>query len=130
VTRIGSVTEMRLFHIIAPDAWADAVAKGEYRPSSLDTEGFVHFSFAGQVAATANLRYGDEADLVVVEVDPGAVAAELRVEDSYGSGTEFPHLYGAIPTAAARAVVPLTRDAHGDWTFTPGAASAAASPDR
>ena len=130
MTRVGSVPGMRLFHIIAPDAWADAVALGEYRPSSLESEGFVHFSFAEQVAGTANLRYRDEADLVVVEVDPSAVGAELRVEDSYGSGTEFPHLYGAIRTSAARAVIPLTRDGNGDWEFTPGDAGAAASPDR
>lgn len=128
--RLGSVAGMRLFHIIAPDAWADAVALGEYRPSSLGTEGFVHFSFAEQVAGTANLRYRDEADLVVVEIDPSDVEAELRVEDSYGSGTEFPHIYGAIPTAVARAVVPLTRGADGDWVFTPGDAGAAASRDR
>lgn len=121
---------MRLFHIIAPEAWADAVAHGEYRPSSLESEGFVHFSFADQVAATANLRYREETDLIVVEVDPGAVGAEVRVEDSYGSGTEFPHVYGAIPTAAARSITPLTRDAEGAWTFTPGDAAAAASLDR
>ena len=112
---------MRLFHLVAPDVWADAVAAGEYRPESLGREGFVHFSFADQVSGTANLRYRDEPELVVVEVDAAAVGAELRVEDSYGSGSEFPHLYGPVPTAAAVAVHPLRRTAAGDWSFTPPA---------
>ena len=108
---------MRLFHLVAPDVWARAVAAGEYRPASLAGEGFVHFSFADQVSGTANLLYRDEPELVVVEVDPAGVGAELRVEDSYGSGTEFPHVYGPVPTAAAVAVHPLRRAVDGDWVF-------------
>lgn len=112
---------MRLFHLVEPVVWEAAVAAGSYAPASLATEGFVHFSFAEQVAGTANLRYRDVPELVVVEIDPGRVEAELRVEDSYGSGTEFPHVYGPIPASAAVAVHPIVRDAAGDWTFSPGA---------
>ncbi len=112
---------MRLFHLVAPDVWAGAVRAGEYRPESLAGEGFVHFSFAEQVSGTANLRYRDEPELVVVEVDPAALDAELRVEDSYGSGTEFPHVYGPVPASAAVAVHPLRRTAGGDWVFDPPA---------
>jgi uncharacterized protein (DUF952 family) len=90
-----------LFHIVDRDEWAAAEARGVYRPASLDTDGFVHFSFAHQVRATAALHYPDVPNLVVVEIDPTRVEAELRVEDTYGSGTEFPHVYGPIPTAAA-----------------------------
>ncbi|WP_375484044.1 DUF952 domain-containing protein [uncultured Jatrophihabitans sp.] len=110
---------MRLFHLVTPQAWAAAVEAGEYRPASLAAEGFVHFSFAEQVAGTANLLYRDEPELVVVEVDTDAVPAEVRVEDTYGHGAEFPHVYGPVPTAAAVAVHPLARGANGDWTFTP-----------
>ncbi|SHH03169.1 Uncharacterized conserved protein, DUF952 family [Jatrophihabitans endophyticus] len=112
---------MRLFHLVTPVAWAEAVAAGSYAPSSLATEGFVHFSFADQVGGTANLLYRDVAELVVVEIDPERTGAELRVEDSYGTGTQFPHLYGPVPVAAAVAVHPIARDEAGDWTFSPGA---------
>lgn len=110
---------MRLFHLVEPAVWDAAVAVGSYAPPSLETEGFVHFSLAEQVAGTANLRYREHGALVVVEVDPAAVDAELRVEDSYGTGTEFPHIYGPIPTAAAVAVHPIERDGAGDWMFSP-----------
>ena len=116
---MGHDGPMRLFHLVVPEVWSAAVSVGEYRPPSLAAEGFVHFSFAEQVTGTANLRYRDEPDLVVVEIDPDAVGAELRVEDSYGSGTEFPHVYGPVPTAAAVAVHPLARTATGDWHFAP-----------
>jgi uncharacterized protein (DUF952 family)/lysophospholipase L1-like esterase len=96
-----------LFHIVTPAAWAEAAATGEYRPASLADEGFVHFSFAHQVAATLNLRFADAGDLVVIEVDAGAVPTEIVVEDSYGSGTAFPHVYGPVPREAAVAVHPV-----------------------
>jgi uncharacterized protein (DUF952 family) len=121
---------MRIFHIVAPEVWAEAVDAGEYRPASIAAEGFVHFSFADQVAGTANLIYRDQPDLVVVEVDADRVGAELKVEDSYGGGTEFPHVYGPIPPESAIAIHPLHRADDGSWTFSPDGADAAASPDR
>src|SRR3954463_6265352 len=111
------MNHMHLFHIVDPAIWAQAVENGEYRPPSLGSEGFVHFSFAEQVESTANTRYRGAADLVVIEIDPDALDGELRIEDSYGSGTEFPHIYGPIPTAAAVTTHRLTRDDTGDWVF-------------
>lgn len=118
-----------LFHIVTRTAWARATAAGEYRPPSLQSEGFVHFSFADQVSATANLLYRDVEDLIVVEFDPSRLGSRVVVEDSSGSGTDFPHVYGAIPASAAVRIHPLSRGASGDYAFTPGRASAAASPD-
>jgi len=108
---------MRLFHIVAPVAWASAIERGEYAPSSLETEGFVHFSFADQVEIVANARYRDEPDLQVIELDSADISHEIRVEDSYGSGTDFPHVYGAIDPRAPVAIHPLTRDEAGNWRF-------------
>jgi uncharacterized protein (DUF952 family) len=54
-----------------------------------------------------------------VEIDTDGVGAELRIEDTYGSGTEFPHVYGPIPTTVAVAVHPIDRTTEGAWTFSP-----------
>ena len=116
-----------LFHLVAPEDWP---AVGWYRPDSLRTEGFVHLSFADQVAGSANRHYGDAPALAVVELDPAALGAPVVVEDSYGSGTAYPHVYAAMPVAAAVAVHPMRRGDDGAWQFSPGAAAAAASPDR
>jgi uncharacterized protein (DUF952 family) len=114
------LSDDRLFHIVAPDVWAAAVEAGEYRPPSLAAEGFVHLSYADQVQGVANARYRDEPVLQVVELDPTRITEPIRVEDSYGSGAEFPHVYGVVdPTWAVR-IHPLARDRAGDWTFSAG----------
>lgn len=134
-----------LFHILQRGVWTAALAAGEYRAASLDTEGFIHCSFADQVAGVANRLYRDVADLCVVEFEQGRIPARVVVEDSYGSGTAFPHVYGPIPVNAAIAVHELMRGADGTYLFTAGGftaggftaggftaggAGASASPDR
>jgi uncharacterized protein (DUF952 family) len=122
---------VRIFHIVAPEAWSVAQATGEYTPDGYSCEGFVHFSFAHQVAAVANASYRGEPDLIAIEVESDAVPAELRVEDCYESGQPFPHVYGPIPIAAVRGTTRLTRATNGDWEFTvPGDAAVPASTDQ
>ncbi|MDT4891989.1 MAG: hypothetical protein QOE97_1024 [Pseudonocardiales bacterium] len=116
----------RIFHIVERGAWALAESAGEYRPDSLLTDGFVHFSFADQVADTANLLFADAVNICVVEFDPERSGLTVVLEDSYGSGTQFPHVYGPIPTSAAVAVYDLDKDADGRYRFSPGAGDAAA----
>lgn len=116
-----------VYHLVDPAVWAAAGA--EYRPESLAAEGFVHLSFTDQVAGSADRHLADASALVALEVDPAAAGAELVVEDSYGSGTAFPHLYGPLPRAAVVRVIPLRR-AGGRWQFNADGAAAPASPDR
>jgi uncharacterized protein (DUF952 family) len=106
-----------IFHVVAAPDWHAACELGRYAPESLATEGFVHFSFSHQVAATANHRYRDRADLIVVEIDPGKLQQPVVVEDLYGMDEEFPHVYGAIPTDAAVAEHPLLCDPSGAFMF-------------
>jgi uncharacterized protein (DUF952 family) len=101
-----------------------------YAPASLAAEGFVHLSFADQVEAVANARYRDVPELVAVEFDPATLGVEVRVEDSYGEGTAFPHAYGPLPADAVVAVHALERTPGGAWRFNPGRAADRASPDR
>ena len=119
-----------LFHIVARPAWQAAVEGGEYRAESLDREGFIHCSFASQVAAVANARYSGVDGLCVVELDPARVDARIVVEDSYGSGTAYPHVYGPIPPSAAVRVHDLARDEGGAYRFTACGAAGAASSDQ
>jgi len=103
-----------VFHLVSPHDWP---AAGWYRPPSLATEGFVHLSFADQVAGSANRHLAGADELLAVELDPVAVGADIRVEDTYGSGTAFPHAYGPIPVSAALAMHRVERDPGGHWRF-------------
>lgn len=106
-----------LFHIVERGTWALAESAGEYRPESLQSDGFVHFSFAGQVANTANRFYADAVNLCVVEFDPELLGAPVVLEDSHGTGEQFPHLYAPVPAAAAVAIHDLPRGTDGQYSF-------------
>jgi len=112
---------MIVFHIVPSAEWSAAVAGGSYAPASLAAEGFIHFSYADQVAATANRYYRHLDDLLVVQADLTGVPGEVKVEPSLATGELFPHLYGPLPTAHAVNVHPLRRDDAGDYVFSPDA---------
>ena len=96
-----------LFHLVDGPTWRAAVVTGEYRPASLADEGFVHFSFADQVAQTARRHYPDVPELLSLEVDPELLTAPVVVEDLTGSGEAFPHVYGIVPVRAVVEVRPF-----------------------
>jgi uncharacterized protein (DUF952 family) len=104
---------MQIFHVTRASEWHDAVAAGEYRLStrgaSLDEVGFIHASSREQLPVVARALYaGEDADLVVLVMDEGALEAAglpVRREDG-GDGELYPHVYGAIPTALVQEVRP------------------------
>ena len=102
-----------VFHLAVPAAWEQAQRDGAItastRDRSLDEEGFVHCSFAEQLPAVAARFFGDLAEVVVLRIDPARLTSPLVVEDLYGAGEAFPHVYGPIGLAAvvdARVVSP------------------------
>jgi uncharacterized protein (DUF952 family) len=102
-----------IHHLALADEWAAAVSADEpYRRStigrSLDDEGFIHCSFAHQVAATAERYYAGRSDVLVLEIDAERVEDILRVEDLAGTGEAFPHLYGPLPLDAVVAMRELS----------------------
>ena len=100
-----------LFHIALADEWAAPQATGEYTASTrgrtLAEEGFIHCSFAEQVAATASRFYADVDDAVVLRIDPSRLTSRVEVEDLLGTGERFPHVYGPIAVTAVVDVQPL-----------------------
>ena len=106
----------RIYHLVPRRVWAEA-ADQPYRAASLASEGFIHCSFAEQVAGSANRFYADEHDLLVLHIDPARLASPLREEPS-GSGEIFPHIYGPINRDAVVTTQPLARGADGRWQFS------------
>jgi uncharacterized protein (DUF952 family) len=84
-----------LFHLAAADEWHPGEAYERSMPGvALADVGFVHCSYADQIAGTAALHYGGRTDLLLLTIDPDRLTAELRVEDG------FPHVYGPIDADA------------------------------
>lgn len=107
-----------LIYKISPAApWRAAEAAGTFRGAPVDlADGFVHFSTAAQARETAARHFAGQADLLLVAVEAEALGPALRWEPSRG-GALFPHLYGALPISAVRAVHPLPLGQDGRHVF-------------
>jgi uncharacterized protein (DUF952 family) len=89
-----------IYHIVPREAWAAAEMAGVYRGDSLNAEGFIHFSTREQVLYVADSRFKGHPGLLLLAVDEGKLAAELKYEPPYENAPaslgQFPHLYGAL----------------------------------
>jgi uncharacterized protein (TIGR00299 family) protein len=104
--REGGATDDRLLHVLERRRW-EAV-EDAYRPDSLDVDGFVHLSTADSILGVAAYSHADAEDPVLLVVDPAALAAAVRYEET-PSGA-FPHAYGPIERDAVVEVVPFPRE--------------------
>ncbi|MCV6982035.1 DUF952 domain-containing protein [Mycolicibacterium pulveris] len=105
-----------LVHLCSVDDWRAAQPRGELRPASLETSGFVHLSTPEQVHLPANRLYGGRTDLVLLRIDPARLSSPVRWEPGVPAdptGMEFPHLYGPLPIEAVISVTRYLPDAAG-----------------
>ncbi len=84
---------MLIYKIFRRPEWDALVAEGETAGAPVDlADGYIHFSTAQQVMATAAKHFATESDLVLVAVEADALGPALKWEASRG-GALFPHLY-------------------------------------
>ncbi len=101
-----------LLHICSRTNWRKAQDLGRLKDPSLDSEGFIHCSFVDQVLTPANALFTGQTDLILLVIDRSRLKSRLVIEDSYGSGMEFPHVYGPIELEAVTSTVdfPVNED--------------------
>jgi len=106
-----------IFHIAEAAGWNEALARGEYRQSTLgytlDQAGFIHCSRRDQVEGVANAVYRDRSDLLLLLIDRQKVHAEIRDENLDGGSEVFPHIYGPLNLDAVTSVLPFAPGADG-----------------
>ncbi len=93
-----------IYHLALADDWSAARAKGVYGVStcglSVEQVGFLHASYAHQIAATHRRFLAEAGPLKLLVLDPQQLQAgglPVRSEPAPGSGELFPHVYGALP---------------------------------
>jgi uncharacterized protein (DUF952 family) len=114
--------EAFIYTLLRAADWHAAEVAGAYHGSADDRrDGFLHFSTAAQLRASAAKHRAGIADLLMVEVPSAALGESLKWEPASGGSRPglFPHLYGALPLAAVRRVVPLPLGADGRHQFPP-----------
>jgi uncharacterized protein (DUF952 family) len=104
-----------IFHIAERAQWETAQAEGAYWHPSLETEGFIHCSTAEQVVWVANTFFRGQSGLVLLELDPEALAT-LQFDPVEGVGV-FPHVYGTIDLKAIVQVFEFEPNQDGEFAL-------------
>jgi uncharacterized protein (DUF952 family) len=99
---------VRLFHLITESDWALAQQLGQWKPPSLEAQGFVHLSEREQVEGTARRFYAGRNDMVLLEIETALLPHPVRYEEGE-PGILFPHLYGPLPLFAIVSARPLVK---------------------
>ena len=104
-----------IYKICPRPLWEDASAQGVFKGAGIDlADGFIHFSTADQVAATAHLHFNGVQDLVLVTVKTSGL--DVVWEESR-SGQSFPHLYHDLDLNFVVAVTPMPLNDDGNHIF-------------
>ena len=93
-----------IYHITSESAWEAALATGSYRATSLETEGFIHCSDAGQVKGVLNRYFEGMDNLLQLVIDTDLLKHPLKYEISETLEEPFPHIYGPLNVDAVIAV--------------------------
>ena len=94
---------MIFYHITTPEQFAKFADEDFYQAESLQSEGFIHASFAEQLEDTLKIHYKMVAQVLLLTIDSELLTAKLVIEKSR-NGEDFPHIYGAINKSAITAV--------------------------
>ena len=85
---------MYIYHIVLPEKWL-AFDTGLYTHESLESEGFIHCSFAEQLDAVIGRYYAGVERLVILKIDPDKLMSRVVNEPSTNNEI-YPHIYGPI----------------------------------
>ncbi|CCQ51712.1 DUF952 domain-containing protein [Crocosphaera watsonii WH 8501] len=112
-----------IFHITTPETWETAQLINKYESTSLEKEGFIHCSTKSQVINIANTFYSDYEQLIVLEINPDKLLAEIKwespvhpnpdLEYNINDTEKLPHVYGVINLDAVEKIIYLCKDNQG-----------------
>lgn len=110
-------SQLRIYKISPEEMWRAAQAAGRFDGAPVDlADGFIHFSTAAQVRATAAKHFAGQRGLLLAAFEAEGFGDALRWEPSRG-GDLFPHLYAPLDPAAAVWVKPLPLGEDGAHAF-------------
>jgi uncharacterized protein (DUF952 family) len=85
---------VRIYHIVVPEVW-ERFESDLYRAGSLESEGFIHCSFADQLDGVIKRYYSGAQEIVVLEIETEMLMSRVLNEPSTANEI-YPHIYGPI----------------------------------
>lgn len=90
---------MTIYKIFRRPEWAELAEAGVTNGAPVDlADGYIHFSTAETLRATAEKWFAADSDLILCAIDETRLGEALRWEPARG-GTLFPHLYRPLALA-------------------------------
>ena len=107
-----------IYHLSRKDDWVTSETSEIYHGSAEDSiDGYLHFSTAAQLVASANKHRKGEKNLLLLEVDTQKLTnSDLRWETAR-QGDLFPHIYGSLDKFAVTRVFELSINNEGQHIF-------------
>lgn len=90
---------MLIYHIVLPEVWESFKDKDEYEAESLQTEGFIHCSFAEQLDGVLQRYYSNAEKVLILSLNTEKLMSKLVNEPSTNNEI-YPHIYGKINKSA------------------------------
>ena len=94
---------MLIYHIVLPEIWAHFKDKDFYEAESLQTEGFIHCSYIGQLETVLERYYKNAEKVLILTIEPEKLKSKL-VEEPSTNNEIYPHIYGKINQDAIIAI--------------------------
>jgi uncharacterized protein (DUF952 family) len=86
---------MTIYHIVLPEIWETFKEQDFYYATSLNTEGFIHCSFAEQIEGVLQRYYQGIEKVLILTIDSEKLTSKLVNEPSTNNEI-YPHIYGQI----------------------------------
>lgn len=86
---------MHIYHIVLPEVWEKFKTRPSYQAESLQTEGFLHCSYANQLDDVLKRYYSKAGRVLILTIDTEKLLSKLVEEPSTG-GEIYPHIYGRL----------------------------------
>jgi uncharacterized protein (DUF952 family) len=90
---------MLIYHFVLPETWENFKDKDFYEAESLQTEGFIHCSFAHQISAVLERYYADKKHVLILTIDTAELTSKV-IEEPSTNNEIYPHIYGGINRGA------------------------------
>lgn len=87
--------KMIIYHIVLPEIWERFKDQDFYYATSLNTEGFIHCSFAEQIEGVLERYYQGVEQVLILTINSEKLTSKLVNEPSTNDEI-YPHIYGQI----------------------------------
>ena len=110
------LSQANLIHVTTREAWERSEPGGRYYPDGFEAEGFIHCCNREQLDGVLKAHFSAHDHVLMLVLNIDKIEADIRFERS-GDGQDYPHIYGAIETAAVVQTVRIHR-VDGSWDLS------------